>query len=58
MMSRVAIGVGLMTAGFTSEVLAPAPTKEAATRATLARIVRLHDTTGVPTILTLYATNL
>jgi len=46
MIGRIAIGVGLMTAGFTSEVLAPARTKAAATRATLARVVRRHDFDG------------
>jgi len=40
---HVAIGVDLMTAGLTSEVLAPARTKAAATRATLTGVVRRQD---------------
>ena len=43
---RVPIGVGLVAASLTGEVLAPARTKTAAARATLARIVRLHDLNG------------
>jgi hypothetical protein len=41
--SRVPIGVGLLAASFTGEVLAPARPKRAAARATLARMVRLRD---------------
>jgi hypothetical protein len=37
---RVPIGVGLLAASLTGEVLAPARPKRAAARATLARIVR------------------
>jgi hypothetical protein len=40
---RVPIGVGLLTASLTGEVLAPARPKRAAARATLARRVRLPD---------------
>jgi hypothetical protein len=40
---RVPIGVGLLAASLTGEVLAPARSKRAAARATLARRVRLHD---------------
>jgi hypothetical protein len=40
---RVPIGVGLEATNLTGEVLAPAPPKRAAARATLARRVRLHD---------------
>ena len=40
---RVPIGVGLLAASLTGEVLAPARPKRAAARATLARIARLHD---------------
>jgi len=43
---RVPIGVGLVAASLTGEVLAPAPTKTAAARANLARTVRLHDRDG------------
>ena len=45
---RVPIGVGPMTAGFTGELLAPAPTKTAAARAPLARVVRRHDRDADP----------
>jgi hypothetical protein len=44
----VPIGVSLVAANFTDEVLAPAHTKTAAARASLARIVRLHDFDGNP----------
>jgi hypothetical protein len=40
---RVPIGVGLLAASLTGEVLAPARPKRAAARATLARMVRLRD---------------
>jgi hypothetical protein len=43
---RIPIGVGTEGASLTGEVLAPARTKTAAARATLARIVRLHDLDG------------
>jgi len=43
----VPIGVGLMTASFTGEVLTPTRTKAATTQATLARVVRRHDLPGV-----------
>jgi hypothetical protein len=41
--SRVPIGVGLLAASLTGEVLAPVRPKRAAARATLARMVRLRD---------------
>jgi hypothetical protein len=43
---RVPIGVGLMAASLTGQVLAPTRTKRAAARATFARRVRLHDLNG------------